>query len=111
MKILGLGTVAMDVLMEVDKLPVADSFGVISKVSYLPGGSGTNVIVQTARLGAEASYIAKLGDDPIGKDILTSLKAESVDVSGMKIKPGGTSLHTNVVVGKDGQKFILLQFR
>ncbi|HPX95473.1 MAG TPA: carbohydrate kinase family protein [Brevefilum fermentans] len=110
MKILGLGTVAMDVLMEVDQLPVADSFGVISKVSYLPGGSGTNVIVQTARLGAEASYIAKLGDDSIGKDILTSLEDEGVDIAGMRIKPEGISLHTNVVLDKDGQKFILLNF-
>lgn len=110
MKILGLGTVAMDVLMEVDQLPVADSFGVISTVSYLPGGSGTNVIVQTARLGADASYIAKLGDDPIGKDILSSLKHEAVGVSGIQIKQGGTSLHTNVVLDKNGQKFILLNF-
>ncbi len=110
MKILGLGTVAMDVLMEVDQLPVADSFGVISNISYLPGGSGTNVIVQAARLGADTSYIAKLGDDQIGKDILTSLKDEAVGISGMKIKEHGISLHTNVVVDKDGQKFILLNF-
>ncbi|MEA4812317.1 MAG: carbohydrate kinase family protein [Anaerolineaceae bacterium] len=110
MKILGLGTVAMDVMMEVDSLPAADSFGVINRVSYLPGGSGTNVIVQSARLGAECAYIAKLGDDPIGRDILSSLRNEKIDVSGMRIKEGGTSLHANIVVDKKGQKFILLNF-
>lgn len=110
MKILGIGTVAMDVLMEVDQLPAADGFGVINRVSYVPGGSGTNVIVQSARLGADTAYIAKLGDDAIGRDILQSLKDEGVDISGMRAKPNGTSLHTNIVIDKKGEKFILLNF-
>ena len=52
MDIYGLGTFAVDVLMKVDKLPGADSFCVVKSTERQPGGSGTNVIVQCAPLGA-----------------------------------------------------------
>lgn len=50
MDAVGLGTLAMDVLMKVDVLPKEDSFCVVEETTYAPGGSGTNVIVQLARL-------------------------------------------------------------
>lgn len=108
MDIVGLGTVAMDVLLEVDKLPGEDGFAVIKRRSYLPGGSGTNVIVQAARLGAATSFVAQVGDDPLGSEIRASLAAEGVDSSGLVVKLGGTSLHTEIVVDGEGKKFILL---
>jgi sugar/nucleoside kinase (ribokinase family) len=108
MDIVGLGTVAMDVLLEVDTLPKEDGFAVVKRRSYLPGGSGTNVIVQAARLGAESGFVAQLGDDQLGSEIRASLAAEGVDSSGLVVKKGGTSLHTEIVVDEEGKKFILL---
>jgi sugar/nucleoside kinase (ribokinase family) len=108
MDIVGLGTVAMDVLLEVDKLPGEDGFAVIKRRSYLPGGSGTNVIVQAARLGAASGFVAQVGDDQLGSEIRASLASEGVDTSGLLVKRGGTSLHTEIVVDGEGKKFILL---
>jgi sugar/nucleoside kinase (ribokinase family) len=108
MDILGLGTVAMDVLLEVDSLPGEDGFAVVKRRSYCPGGSGTNVIVQARRLGADCGYIAQVGDDRLGDEILKSLADEGVDVSAMARKRGGVSLHTEIVVDGEGRKFILL---
>ncbi len=107
--IVGLGTLAMDVLVQVDRLPGADGFAVVTGRSFLPGGSGTNVIAQAARLGADCSYIGKVGDDQVGHQILASLRAEGVDVSDMRVLNGGTSLSTTVVVDAEGQRFILLE--
>lgn len=106
--IVGLGTLAMDVMVQVDRLPGVDGFAVVTGRSYLPGGSGTNVITQAARLGASAAYIGKVGDDQLGHQIIESLNAEGVDTSGMRVLPGGTSLSTTVVVDADGDRFILL---
>lgn len=106
--IVGLGTLAMDVMVQVDRLPGVDGFAVVTGRSYLPGGSGTNVITQAARLGASAAYIGKVGDDQLGHQIIESLDAEGVDTSGMRVLPGGTSLSTTVVVDADGDRFILL---
>jgi sugar/nucleoside kinase (ribokinase family) len=108
MDVAGLGSLAMDVFMRVDSLPKADTFCVIEETNYFPGGSGTNVIVQLARLGAACAYIGKVGDDHIGTDVLASLNAEGVNTQGMVVQKGGVTLHTNVVVDRKGDKFIML---
>lgn len=108
MDIVGLATYAMDVMMKVDTLPGEDGFAVVSSNTYVPGGSGTNVIVQAARLGAECGFMALVGEDTLGKDIIDSLKDEQVDTSEIKKKKKGISLHTDIVVDKEGKKFILL---
>ena len=108
MDVVGIGSLAMDVIMRVDVLPKADEFCIIEETAYLPGGSGTNVIVQLARLGVSCAYMGQVGDDRIGSDILESLRNEGVDISGMKIKKGGVTLHTDVVVDRKGDKFIML---
>ena len=81
MDVYGLGTLAMDVLIQVDTLPGEDSFCIVKSSERQPGGSGTNVIVQLARLGAKCGFIGAVGDDDIGKDVLESLVKE----------PGGQS--------------------
>lgn len=108
MDIIGLGTVAMDVVLQVDSLPKEDGFAVIKNRKYLPGGSAANVLVQASRLGANCGFITQIGDDEIGGEIIKSLKKEHIDTTFLSVKQDGTSLHTNVVVGEEGKKFILL---
>ncbi|QHQ60922.1 hypothetical protein Ana3638_09200 [Anaerocolumna sedimenticola] len=108
MDVIGLGTLAMDILRKVDKLPGEDSFCIVENTAYAPGGSGTNVIVQMARLGAKCGYVGKVSDDKIGEEIIVNLKQEGVDTSFMVIKKGGTTLHTEIVIDRAGKKFILL---
>lgn len=108
MDVIGLGTVAMDIMLQVDTLPKEDGFGVIKSMTYVPGGSGTNVITQLSRLNARCGYIAQTGDDALGADIRKSLLQEKIGIDAMPIKKGGVSLHTNIVVDDLGKKFILL---
>ena len=107
-RVVGLGTLAMDVLIQVDRLPGADGFAVVNDRTPLPGGSGTNVIAQAARLGADCTFLGKVGDDATGQAIIASLREEGVDTDSMPILPGGRSLSTTVVVDAEGQRFILL---
>lgn len=106
--IVGLGTVGIDVLVRVDKLPGPDGFAVVTDRIQLPGGSGTNVISQAAKLGANCSYICQVGDDQLGTEIVDSLAASNVDTAPIRVMPGGKSLSTTVVVDADGERFILL---
>lgn len=108
MEVCGLGTIAMDVLMQVDMLPQKDGFCMVKNTSYQPGGSGSNVIVQLARLGAKCGYIAALSKDRYGLDILNNLKAEGVDTSCMEVFDKGVTLHTDIVIDQNGDKFIML---
>ncbi len=106
--IVGLGTIAMDVILEVDKLPAEDGFSIIKNKTELDGGSGSNAIAQASKLGASCGFIAQLGDDDIGIKIKEGLVRDDVDISSMVLKKDSTSLHTQIVVGECGKKFILL---
>lgn len=108
MDIVSVSTYAMDVLMKVDTLPGEDGFAVVTSNTYTPGGSGTNVITQAARLGAACGFMGLVGSDSIGTDILKSLNEEKIDTSRVLRKEGGVSLHTDIVVDEQGKKFILL---
>ena len=108
MEIVAVATYAMDVLMNVDRLPGEDGFAVVTGNTYMPGGSGTNVLTQAARLGAECGFMGLLGDDTLGNDIIASLHDEKIDTSAVRRKESGISLHTDIVVDSEGKKFILL---
>ncbi|MBF9017954.1 MULTISPECIES: carbohydrate kinase family protein [unclassified Oceanispirochaeta] len=107
-QIICIGTVAMDVLQEVETLPEPDGFAVIGNISYLPGGSASNVMAQASKLGARCAFVAKVGDDSVGRQILESMEQENIETKECRIKAGGTSLHTTIVVDSQGSKFILL---
>ena len=108
MDIVSVSTYAMDVMMNVTNLPGEDGFAVVTSNTYLPGGSGTNVMVQAARLGADCGFLALLGNDSIGDDIIKSLQSENIDTSRILRKKDSISLHTDIVVDPEGRKFILL---
>ena len=57
MDVYGLGTLAMDVLIQVDTLPGEDSFCIVKSSERQPGGSGTNVIVQLADLSVQSAMM------------------------------------------------------
>lgn len=106
--ICGLGTLAADVLMTVDQLPGPDSFSMVQHTENQPGGSGTNTIVQAARLGSRCAYIGAIGNDSPGETVKTSLESEGVDTAHLYVRPGEVTTHTEIVVDQKGQKFILL---
>lgn len=104
----GLGTLAMDVLMKVDALPKEDGFCMVLDNERQPGGSGTNVIVQLARLGAKCGYSGAVGDDVLGQEVISSLEQENVNAENMVMKKGSITLHTDIVIDRNGSKFIML---
>lgn len=106
--VVGMGTVAVDIVKNVNELPKADGFAIIKDTNFLPGGSGTNVITQASRLNAKCAYIAQIGDDNVGDVVLQSLKDEKVDTQGMVIKENGVTIHTDIILDDTGDKFILL---
>ena len=51
------------------------------------GGAELNVAVALARLGHQASWTGKLGEDEFGSEILAFLRGDGVDVSGATLDP------------------------
>jgi fructoselysine 6-kinase len=56
-----------------------------------PGGNCVNVAVHTARSGSRTAYVGVVGDDEAGALTRAALKAEGVDDSRLRTRPGPTA--------------------
>jgi len=50
----------------------------------VPGGKGANQAVAAARLGAAVSFIARIGDDAIGRQMKAGFANDGIDVSAVE---------------------------
>jgi len=55
------------------------------------GGAESNVAIALSRLGISAGWVGYLGDDEPGQLVLDRIRAEGVDVSGVRRPPGTTT--------------------
>ena len=56
------------------------------------GGAESNVAIALARLGHRASWVGRVGPDAMGDLVLRTLRAEGVDVSGVRRDPASTGV-------------------
>ncbi len=98
-KIVTLGEVVADVYRERAPSDVELPF------TARPGGAPANVAVAAAKLGAEAGFVGRLGDDLFGEFILRALEAVGVDVSAVLRQPPPTRTTLAFVeVSEDGER-------
>ncbi|WMM24443.1 carbohydrate kinase family protein [Tissierella sp. MB52-C2] len=106
-KVLSLGTVAMDVILETRELPKEDGFGFIDSERLVPGGSAANLSVALARYGIEAYQTGKIGDDKYGNEFRRTLVEDGVDDRFLVTKPSGSTLHTFIITTPGGKHCII----
>ncbi|MDR1098607.1 MAG: adenosine kinase [Tannerella sp.] len=123
MKIIGIGNALLDVLLRLESDLTLQEMGVkkgamdlidestmreIQKAqaglqrTEVPGGSVCNTMRAMARLGAEAGYIGKIGDDPYGNSYETSVREAGVDP--FFIRTRGMSGCSTILVSPDGER-------
>jgi ribokinase len=77
-RILVVGSINMDLMLEMDRLPAAGESVLGSRYSYLPGGKGANQAVAAARLGAEVTFVGRVGRDAHGDTLREHLAREAI---------------------------------
>jgi len=82
-RIVVIGTINMDVMMEVPHLPSAGETIIITDKTVLPGGKGANQAIGAAKLGAEVGMIGRLGNDLYGKELFHNLHSANINVAGI----------------------------
>jgi fructokinase len=98
-KIVTLGEVVADVYREDMPSEVEMPF------TARPGGAPANVAVAVAKLGAEAAFVGRLGEDLFGEFILRALEAVGVDTSAILRQPPPTRTTLAFVeVSEDGDR-------
>ena len=83
-KVVVVGSLNMDLVIEVDRIPKIGETIKGDEMSYLIGGKGSNQAVSACRLGNDVSMIGCVGNDTFGDKILKHLKEEGVNIDGIK---------------------------
>ena len=80
-KILVLGSVNMDLVLQLDKMPMAGETIFGRNLENIPGGKGANQAVAAARLGADVFFAGRVGTDEYGVVLREKLEQNSIDTT------------------------------
>jgi ribokinase len=80
-----LGDIVMDLILEIDNLPITTKTYRLREYHFLPGGSAANYAAALARLNIPVLFIGKIGCDIFGKNLLDEFKKDGVIVDYMVI--------------------------
>jgi ribokinase len=75
------GSINADLVAQVERIPRAGETVLGSKFKIHPGGKGGNQAVAVGRLGYPVAMVGKLGTDPFGQMLRSSLSEAGVEVS------------------------------
>ena len=100
-----LGSVNLDLIVQVAELPKAGETVTGGAYTALPGGKGANVAVAAKRLGAETEIMAAVGDDNYAAQALVNLEKEGVYLDAVRRVDAHTGL-AFITVSDDGENQI-----
>ncbi|MCX6031220.1 MAG: PfkB family carbohydrate kinase [Chloroflexi bacterium] len=95
--VLGMGVIAVDDLLYVERFPQPDTKNLILTQCRQGGGPTATGLVAAARLGVRAAYCAILGDDELSRFSITELEREGVDCAPI-VRRAGARPHQSVVI-------------
>ena len=105
---LGLGIMPLDLLFEVEAHPSCGSKIDALSLTMQGGGPVPNVLVGLARLGFRTALITAVADDPIGRQGLSEMTDEGVDVSHVVVKGGVSDTAAGLIVKGSGERTLVL---
>jgi ribokinase len=107
-KIVVVGSSNMDMVIKTDHIPAPGETVLSGSFFMNPGGKGANQAVAVARLGGEALFISKTGNDVFGKQFSQLFSDEGIDIRYLLSDddlPSGVAL---ITVDKAGENSIVV---
>ena len=102
-----IGSLNMDLVVNVDTMPKPGQTIIGSNFKEVPGGKGANQAVAMARLNGNVSMIGKIGEDGFGQTLINSLKNDKVDTTYIQTSKGATGVAL-ITVDKNAQNSIVV---
>ncbi len=101
------GSVNVDLVARVERLPRPGETLTDAEFTRVPGGKGANQAVAAARLGAEVELVGCVGDDDFGREAIAALREAGVATERVRVvdAPTGVAL---IVVAEDGENQIVV---
>lgn len=103
--IIVIGSINLDLIATVDRLPGPGETVPGTSFRTAPGGKGANQGLAAARAGEETRLIGAVGKDAFAKEALALLAAGGVDLTGVREAHAATGT-AHILVGADGENMI-----
>lgn len=100
------GSLNIDMVMRVEKMPRPGDTVLCPSYQMIPGGKGANQAVAVEKAGAVVKLFGKVGDDEFGRVIMDSLKTTSVDLMGVTVSQESSTGCAAICVDNQGENLI-----
>src|SRR5690242_6873477 len=107
-RVVVVGSVNLDVVCEVERLPSAGETLAARDVRENVGGKGANQAVAASKAGAQVALVARVGSDDVGGRLRAGVAAHGVDVSRVESVADERSGTAFVTVDGSGENTIVV---
>ena len=107
-KILVIGSLNMDISVQLDRVPNAGETLTGNRLLTSPGGKGANQAYAIGKLGGDVAMLGAVGQDAYGDELCQSLASVGVDVSGIRHVKGGNTGTAVIMVESNGENRIVI---
>ena len=107
-KVTVVGSANVDLVIRAERMPNKGETRIGEAFDIFTGGKGFNQATAAARLGAEVTFIGRIGDDPFADILRAAIGAEHINSQFVKTDAeSGTGVAT-IVVEPDGENSIIV---
>ena len=107
-RILVIGSLNMDMVVNVEQMPLRGETIMGKSLAYVPGGKGANQACAAGKLGKNVTMLGCIGDDGNGQALRKSLATAGVDVSYLVVCPGVPTGLAVITVDNGGGNSIIV---
>ncbi|MHB1612492.1 MAG: ribokinase [Sulfobacillus sp.] len=106
MSVVVLGSINLDLVAQIDKIPVPGETRLARSMVTLPGGKGANQALAAQRMGAHTIMLGMIGEDAFAMQALKFLRQDGVDLSHIGVSKTSPTGLAFIVVEEGGQNAI-----
>ena len=105
-KVVVVGSSNVDLVMQMPRLPKVGETVTDGVFAQVLGGKGANQAVGAARAGGDVAFVACVGDDGYGGQVVESLRRDGIDTRFVSRETGVASGTALIMVGGEGHNYL-----
>lgn len=105
-KVVVIGSINTDITLNVNEFPGEENTIIIHKHDFSVGGKGVNQSLGIKKMGVPVSLIGKIGNDLEGKNIISKLTFEGLDIDGVSKDNNSETGKAYIYLKKDGKSTV-----
>ncbi len=107
-RILIIGSLNMDIVIEMKRMPLIGETVLGKNLTYVPGGKGANQAYAAGKLGGKVTMLGCVGDDSLGQKLKDNLAKSGTNVSYIRNIEGKSTGTAVIYVNGDGDNSIVV---